>query len=143
MTSLIVLFLALCAGLLLGTSPNVKQNAGTELPTATSNEVSQSIAPGLVTPAVPPGSFGALAGLAARYVALGITFHAPALDFSEMNPSGGSQRDRAANSPFVIEGVDADLGGYFGLTGLSLRNENIFSRRPRSSRTSITGGPDA
>jgi porin len=77
-------------------------------------------------PATPSGFSGPLATFAAPLAAEGITFHAVALDFAEVNPSLGLETGRAANSLYVIEGVDADLGKLIGFQGTSLHFENTF-----------------
>jgi porin len=76
--------------------------------------------------AAPSGFSGPLASFAAPLFAEGISFHAVALNFSEANPSLGLAPGHAANSLYVIEGVDADLGKLMGLAGTSLHFENMF-----------------
>ena len=73
-----------------------------------------------------PGFDGPLASFAAPLAAKGITFHAVILDFSAYNPSLGLVTDRGANSGYIIEGVDVDLGLLAGLQGTSLHFENMF-----------------
>ncbi|QXX76745.1 carbohydrate porin [Methylovirgula sp. HY1] len=78
-------------------------------------------------PVAAPSAFnGPLATFAGPLAAQGITFHAVALNFSEVNPSLGLAPGHAANSLYVIEGVDADLGKLMGLAGTSLHFENMF-----------------
>jgi porin len=80
------------------------------------------------TKSPPPGPtfVGPLATFAKAAAEKGFTFHAVALNFSEVNPSLGLRTGRAANSLYVIEGVDADLGKLIGLQGTSLHFENTF-----------------
>ncbi len=101
-----------------GTDQPVNGNPGNISPKRVSGNAPQ--------PAVASGFNGPLASFAAPLADKGITFHAVALNFAEVNPSLGLQRGRAANSLYVIEGVDADLGRLVGLSGLSLHYENVF-----------------
>ncbi|MDR3460783.1 MAG: carbohydrate porin [Beijerinckiaceae bacterium] len=75
---------------------------------------------------VSPGFSGPLASFAAPLAAQGITFHAVALDFAEYDPSLGLQTGHAANSAYIVEGVDFDLATLAGLKGTSLHFENVF-----------------
>lgn len=121
------------AGVLIATSvvmtsaPSLAQDAGTGVPVNASNRtINPKIGPDVPKPAAPPGFNGPLATFAANAAAHGITFHVLALNFSEVNPSLGLQRGRGANSLYIIEGVDADLGKLWGLPGLSVHYENTF-----------------
>ena len=115
-------------GICCADAPSFAQDLGTDPPiNANPGNISPKIVPGNAPkPAVAPGFNGPLATFAAPLAAKGITFHAIALNFSEVNPSLGLQRGRGANSLYVIEGADADLGKLLGLSGLSLHYENVF-----------------
>ena len=102
----------------LGTNPPINGNPGNISPKIVSGNAPK--------PATASGFNGPLATFAAPLADRGITFHAIALNFSEVNPSLGLQRGRGANSLYIIEGVDADLGKLIGLSGLSLHYENVF-----------------
>lgn len=118
----------LALGLCCAAAPAFAQDLGTDPPiNANPGNISPKIVPGNAPkPAVAPGFNGPLATFAAPLAAQGITFHAIALNFSEVNPSLGLQRGRGANSLYIIEGADADLGKLLGLSGLSLHYENVF-----------------
>lgn len=77
-------------------------------------------------PALAPAYSGPLATFAAQMAVDGVTFHATALDFSAVNPSLGLQPGRAANSLYLIEGADFDLGRIAGIQGAYLHFENMF-----------------
>ena len=120
--ALLAIVLSLPSGMTLA------QDLGTDAPVnAGSNTINPKIVSGNAPkPAAAPGFNGPLATFAAPLADKGITFHVIALNFSEVNPSLGLQRGRAANSLYLIEGVDADLGKLVGLSGLSLHYENVF-----------------
>ncbi len=119
---------ALTVGVHCGVSIASAQDLGTDPPiNGNPGNISPKIVPGNAPkPAVASGFNGPLATFAAPLADKGITFHAIALNFSEVNPSLGLVRGRGANSLYVIEGADADLGKLLGLSGLSLHYENVF-----------------
>jgi len=102
------------------------QESSPRPPSASNEQESPTVFPGLVKPAATPGFSGPLAFFAAPMAAKGITFHILDLDFAETNPSLGLQPGHGANSNYTIAGIDADLGVLAGLEGTSLHFENVF-----------------